>query len=91
MRLTTMHSVILMLLLVFAFDNVDGDEPGQTARDVDNGKFMSILRSEGNPAAFFMPRERRTLCMNQQCPTQCRPPCYCSADNQCWKFDINGK
>nr|QFQ61136.1 superfamily Cerm-07 [Conus magus] len=91
MRLSTMHSVILMVLLMFAFDNVDGDEPGQTARDVDNRKFMSSLRSVGKPAAFFMARERRTTCGGKSCPAECRSPCYCKADNSCWKWDYPGK
>nr|AMP44700.1 conotoxin [Conus betulinus] len=86
MRLPTMHSVILMLLLMFAFDNVDGD--GQTARDVDNGKFMSSLQSEGMPARFFMLGEKRQLCESRSCPNDCGPDCRCDANNHCedyWK------
>nr|A0A125S9G0.1 RecName: Full=Conotoxin Im026; AltName: Full=Conopeptide im026; Flags: Precursor [Conus imperialis]AME17684.1 conopeptide im026 [Conus imperialis] len=84
MRLTTMHSVILMLLLVFAFDNVDGDEPGQTARDVDNRNFMSILRSEGKPVHFLRAIKKRD-CTGQACTTgdNCPSECVCNEHHFC--------
>nr|AXL95416.1 conotoxin-like precursor unassigned superfamily 07 [Conus ermineus] len=83
MCLSTMPSVILMMVLMFAFDNVDGDGPGQTARDGDNGKFMSSLQSEGEPARFFMPGEKRALCESRSCPDDCGPDCRCNTDDYC--------
>nr|UMA83951.1 conotoxin precursor Rimp02 [Conus judaeus] len=83
MGLSTMHSVILMLLLMFVFDNVHGDESGQTARDVDNGKFMSSPQSEGKLASFFMLRTKDNMCDLQYCPGGCSSPCWCSSRNTC--------
>uniref|UniRef100_A0A0K8TU62 Conopeptide n=1 Tax=Conus lenavati TaxID=1519839 RepID=A0A0K8TU62_CONLV len=85
MCLSTMHSLILMLLLMFTFDNVDGDEPRQRARLVNTKKFRRSLRSDEEPARFFMPGKRGQpgLCQDRSCPYDCGPDCRCNDHNNC--------
>nr|ATF27727.1 conotoxin [Conus praecellens] len=75
MHLSLAGSAVLMLLLLFAFGNFVGVQPGQITRDVDNGQLTDNrpnLRSLRKPMRLLKPLDKRHTCNG-----------YCDTDHDC--------